>query len=72
MLRCVHDAAAPHSAAPGITMMYSIQAEAAFREAGRALEVLGVTDAEAARLAPIAFRLAQRVAVGCGRLEAAP
>jgi hypothetical protein len=41
----------------------------AFREAGRALELIGVTDEEADRLARVAFRLAQRCAVDGGRLE---
>ena len=45
--------------------------EAHLREAGRGLEFLGVADADAARLAGVCFRLAQRVAVDAGRLEAA-
>jgi hypothetical protein len=39
------------------------------RAAGRGLELIGVTDQDAARLAGICFRLAQRVAVDSGRLE---
>ena len=45
--------------------------EAHLREAARGLEWLGVTDVESARLAGVCFRLAQRVAVDAGRLEAA-
>lgn len=48
-----------------------IAAEAELRAAGRHLEYAGVVDAEAERLARIVFRLAQRVAVDGGRLEAA-
>ena len=58
------------STAPGGPTMYVV-IEAHLREAGRGLEWLGVTDTEAARLAGVCFRLAQRVAVDAGRLEAA-
>jgi hypothetical protein len=55
-----HDAA-PHSAAPTVTAHYLIEAEAALREAGRFLELIGTADTEAERLAGIVFRLASRV-----------
>lgn len=58
-----------HSSA-GAPTMY-IEIEANLRAAGRGLECAGVTDPEAARLAPIVYRLAQRVAVDSGRLESA-
>jgi hypothetical protein len=45
--------------------------ESHLRHAGRLLEVAGVVDPEAARLAKIVFRLAQRIAVDAGRLAAA-
>lgn len=49
----------------------SAAAEAHLRAAARLLEYAGVTDPEAERLAHIVFRLAQRLAVDCGRLERA-
>jgi hypothetical protein len=51
--------------------MHIREAEACLRAAGRLLEHVGVTDIESARLARVVFRLAQRVAVDGGRLEAA-
>ena len=47
------------------------EAESHLRQAGRLLELVGVADIEAARMARIVFRLAQRVAVDGGRLERA-
>lgn len=41
-------------------MWYS-EAEAYLREAGRRLEVLGLVDQEAARMALVVYRLASRV-----------
>ena len=61
--------AAQSSAAGGPTMYVEIEAH--LRAAGRGLEWAGVTDSEAARLASIVYRLAQRVAVDSGRLESA-
>jgi hypothetical protein len=46
-----------------------MRAEEHLRAAGRALELS--VDPELARMAKIAFRLAQRVAVDSGRLEVA-
>lgn len=40
---------------------WHVEAEAHLREAGRALEVLGLVDNESARLALIVYRLASRV-----------
>jgi hypothetical protein len=57
-----------HSASVGSPTMHI---EIHLREAGRGLELLGVTDPESARLAGVVFRLAQRVAVDAGRLEPA-
>jgi hypothetical protein len=48
-----------------------LQIEEHLRAAGRELELLGVIDLDAARLAGVCFRLAQRVAVAAGRLECA-
>jgi hypothetical protein len=48
-----------------------IEIESHLRAAGRGLELIGVTDREAERLAGVVFRLAQRVAVDSGRLESA-
>jgi hypothetical protein len=48
-----------------------LEVEWHLRAAGRSLEWAGVGDPDAARLAGIVFRLAQRVAVDSGRLEAA-
>jgi hypothetical protein len=47
---------------------WQLEAECHLRQAGRALEVLGLIDDESARLAGIVYRLAQRVAVDTGRL----
>jgi hypothetical protein len=60
---------AQSSAAGGPTMYLRIEEH--LRAAGRGLEVLGVIDLDAARLAGVCFRLAQRVAVDSGRLERA-
>lgn len=60
--------AAQHSVG-GPTMYLEIEAH--LRAAGRGLECAGVTDPEAARLAPIILRMAQRVAIDSGRLESA-
>ncbi len=43
------------------TTMLLIEAEMHLREAGRRLEVVGVTDADAARLAGAVYRFASRV-----------
>lgn len=56
-----------HSGAGGASMYTAIEDH--LRAAGRGLELIGVTDQDAARLAGICFRLAQRVAVDSGRLE---
>jgi hypothetical protein len=61
---------APHSAAADVTMHY-VSAEKHLRAAGRGLERVGVFDPQGARLAGICFRLAHRVVVDSGRLEAA-
>lgn len=50
---------------------YYWEAEVCLRRAGQLLEHVGVTDLEAARLARVIFRMAQRVAVDSGRLESA-
>ena len=42
-------------------MTFYIEAEAHLREAGRKLEVLGLVDNEAARMALVVYRLASRV-----------
>lgn len=60
--------AAQHSV--GSLTMY-IEIEADLRAAGRGLECAGVTDPEAARLARVVLRLAQRVAIDSCRLEPA-
>lgn len=54
----------------GVDAMH-LKIEADLRAAGRRLELLGVDDPEAARLARVVFRLAQRAAVDGGRLESA-
>lgn len=54
----------------GLSMFGEIEAH--LRGAGRLLELVGVTEIEAARLANVVFRLAQRVAVDSGRLEDTP
>lgn len=41
------------------------------RQAARLCEVAGVSDPQLARLAGVLFRMAQRLAVDSGRLEAA-
>jgi hypothetical protein len=48
-----------------------IEVEWHLRAAGRGLEVPGVTEPDATRLAGVCFRLAQRIAVDSGRLELA-
>jgi hypothetical protein len=58
------------SSAGGAPTVY-VQVEGYLRAAGRGLEWAGIVDPEAARLARIVFRLAQRVAVDSGRLEPA-
>jgi hypothetical protein len=60
----------PQSSAGGTPTVY-LQVEGYLRAAGRGLEWAGIANPEAARLARIVFRLAQRVAVDAGRLEAA-
>lgn len=62
-----HRRVAQRSASVGAPTMY-IEVECYLRAAGRGLEVLGVTDAESARLAGVVFRLAQQ-RVRSDRLE---
>lgn len=61
----------PAAGIPATMYHHRVEAEASLRHAARLLEYCGVTDDESARLARIVFRLAQRVGVDAGRLEAA-
>lgn len=54
----VADIVATETIGPGA---WHVEAEAHLREAGRALEVLGLVDNESARLALVVYRLASRV-----------
>lgn len=61
-----HDTTSVTSGAP----TWYVEAEVHLREAARRLEVVGVTDADAARLAGAVYRFASRVR--SDRLAAAP